>query len=311
MRRPRHKRPYQSRKPQKADGPSGTLIAHLGVAAEVLLDTGERRTARVKRRSGHVVGDRVQLAGEGLIRLERRNELRRRSATGTTHVIGVNLDTLGIVLAPTPVTPRGFIDRALVAALVGGIQPVLIVNKMDCPGYDSLMEELQRTYRDRYRIFRTCAKTRQGLKTLRTFFAEGMRGAFVGTSGVGKSSLTNELVPDLDLRVGEIREASGLGRHTTTVATLHNLPEGGELVDTPGFREFGLIDVAPLDLAHYFPDFAEPKGPNCRFRDCLHHTEPGCTIRQAVEDGHISRERYETYLFLLRELRTLEDETKY
>lgn len=310
QRRPKHKRPYQSRNPVVADGPEGILVAHYGVAVDVRLDTGEIRNARVKRRSGHVVGDRVQLAGEGLVRLERKNEIRRRGSSGNTHVLGVNLDVLGIVVAPTPTTPSGFIDRALVAARAQGLSPFLVANKSDQPGYEDLLQQLSIQFEGLIPVFETCAKKDVGLQPIRDHFAAGLRGAFVGTSGVGKSSLLNRLVPDLDLRVGQIREASGLGRHTTTVATLHILPQGGELVDTPGFREFGLVDVSPLELATNFPGFEQALRQGCRFRDCLHHSEPDCAVRQGVDEGRLKEQRYQGYLALLRELREAEEASR-
>lgn len=297
--------------PQSSRPAEGVIVAHYGVAVDVRLDTGELRNARVKRNSGHVVGDRVRLKGEGLERLERRNALRRRSAGGNHHVIGVNLDVLGIVVACVPETPRGFIDRALVAARAAGIRPFLVVNKADLEGFESLRRQLADRYGSRFALFPVCAARQEGLAPLRRLFAQGMRGAFVGTSGVGKSRLLNTLMPDLSLRVGDIRESSGLGRHTTTVATLHRLPDGGELVDTPGFRDFGLVDVTPLELATHFPDFDQALAAGCRFRNCLHHTEPDCAVRRHLEEQRIAPDRYEAYLEMLRELRELEDRIRF
>jgi ribosome biogenesis GTPase len=279
------------------------LIAHFGVAVCVRLDNGGERIVRVRRNSGHVVGDRVCVGDDQLQRLERRNALQRESLSGGTHTVGVNLDLLAIVVAPMPETPRSFIDRALVAALTADIQPALIINKADIDGFAALHQQLTATYGRFCPILPVCAKRAEGLEELRALFAPDRRGAFVGTSGVGKSSLINVLVPDLDLRVGDIRERSGLGRHTTTVATLQQLPGGGELVDTPGFRDFGLVNVTPLDLAHHFPDFTAARSARCRFRDCLHYAEPDCAVRERVEDGRIAESRYQAYLELLREAR--------
>lgn len=294
----------------------GLLVAHFGVAVEVALDGGERRIVRVQRRSGHVVGDRIELVGERLVRLERRNELRRRDSFGRVHVVAANLDVLGIVVAAKPATPLGFLDRALVAAAVARLEPLVIVNKADLPDSEALVSELRATWPcdatgEPLRVLAVSAAAASGLDELRAIFAgrqEGetatpQRGVFVGTSGVGKSSLANALLPALTLAVGEINELSGLGRHTTTTATLHALPEGGELVDTPGFREFGLVEIDKRELATHFPGFSAIHAQqHCRFADCLHLAEPDCAIKQACERGTLPRARLDAYRELLAEL---------
>jgi ribosome biogenesis GTPase len=128
----------------------------------------------------------------------------------------------------------------------------------------------------------------------------------VGTSGVGKSTLLNALLPDLELAVGAINDASGLGRHITSTATLHALAGGGELIDTPGFRDFGPVEVTARELAAFFPGFEEPLGRGCHFRDCLHRQEPDCRVLAAVEAGEISVHRHGGYLALLSELEGVE-----
>jgi ribosome biogenesis GTPase len=290
----------------------GLIVAHFGVAVEVRLDGGERRSVKVARRSGHVVGDRVELVGERLIRLERRNELRRLDAFGRAHVVAANLDVLGIVVAPRPTTPSGFIDRALVAAAVAGFEPLVILNKADLSEAQALADELRTTWPasasgEPLRIVEVSAKHAQGLVELRAIFAgpPQRRGVFVGTSGVGKSSLVNALLTELALAVGEINPYSGLGRHTTTTATLHGLPEGGELIDTPGFRDFGLVEVGVRELAAWFPGFAGIlAGQHCRFADCLHLAEPDCAIKQARDRGELSDARWQAYRDLVEELRS-------
>src|SRR6185369_9100865 len=128
------------------------------------------------------------------------------------------------------------------------------------------------------------------------------RGVFVGSSGVGKSSLLNVLCPEIDLKVREVSDYKNQGRHTTTVSTLHRLSGGGELVDTPGFREFGLVDITVEELAAYFPGFEEHGEVACRFRNCRHRTEPGCAVISLVELGQIPADRYTVYLELLAEV---------
>jgi ribosome biogenesis GTPase / thiamine phosphate phosphatase len=319
----------------EGSGELGVIVGHYGVAVDVRLDSSSTlRSVKVRRRSGHVVGDRVEVIGERLRRLERRSELRRRDAMGNVHVVAANLDTLGIVIAPVPPSPSGFVDRALIAAEAAGLAPILIVNKADLPECAALLQTLRETWLEgpgaiAVPMLCVSATTGAGLDALLDYFnpnsaasrparsaggpaghsdldlrfAVGRRGAFVGTSGVGKSSLINALLPQLRLPVGEINPYSGLGRHTTTTATLHSLPRGGELIDTPGFRDFGLVDIGIPDLARHFPGFAPLLAAQaCRFADCRHRAEPDCAIKQAVVDGRLAAPRWERYLELLAEL---------
>jgi ribosome biogenesis GTPase len=259
---------------------------------------------RVKRNSGHVVGDNVVVTGEVLKRLPRRTELQRRDARGGIHLVGANLDVLGIVVAP--LSPGGFIDRAIVAAQSAKLQPFLVVNKCDLDGTAELLAELRRVYSGSVSIFPISAAKRSGFAALEEFLSEGHRGAFVGTTGVGKSSLLNVLCPEIDLKVGSLSEYKGMGRHTTTVSTLHALSGGGELVDTPGFRDFGLVDITVEELAEYFPGFEAHRDVSCKFRNCRHRSEPGCAVLELVEQGRISAERYATYMEILKEVEGLQ-----
>jgi len=283
---------------------NGLVVAHHGISVEVLFECGERCMVRVKRSSGHVVGDSVTVTGELLKRLARQTELRRRDARGGIHLVAANLDVLGIVVAP--LSPAGFIDRAIVAARASGLDPFVIVNKCDLGTTTDLVASLNKTYAGSVPIFPLSATMRTGLTPLREFLSKGVRGAFVGTTGVGKSSLLNTLCPDIALRVGELSDYKGAGRHTTTVSTLHALSDGGELVDTPGFRDFGLVNISAKDLSSHFPGFEEHGAVACRFGDCLHRSEPGCAVTALVEQGRIPSDRYQTYLELLAEVETEE-----
>ncbi len=277
------------------------VISHLGVAVDVELSDGTPLRLRVERKSGIVVGDDIEVDGERAKGLARRTELLRRAAGGGVHVVAANLDVLGIVAAVDPPARAGLIDRAAVAARPGGLEPFLIVNKIDLGGADEIVDSARTRVHNEMRCFAVSATSGDGVGALADFLAEAGRGALVGSSGVGKSSLLNALVPGLELKVRALSEAHGAGRHTTTVSTLHRLPAGGELVDTPGVREFGLVDVERQDLARYFPGFSEVSAP-CRFRDCLHKDEPGCAVRQAVDDDDVDPARYVAYLNLLDEL---------
>ncbi len=280
---------------------NGLIVAHYGIAVGVRTKAGETVRVRVRRRSGHVVGDRVTVRDGNLERHPRSSELRRLDSQGEVRVVASNLDILGIMVAPLPLSPETFVDRAVVTARATGMEPFLVLNKSDLPGAADLEADISARYGALMPLFMVSAVDHSGLAPLIEHFSQGHRGAFVGTTGVGKSSLMNVLCPDIDLTVGEINETTGLGRHTTTVATLHALPGGGELIDTPGFRDFGLAEIEPAELGGWFPGFEELLD-RCRFRNCLHRTEPGCAVLKAIGDGTVSTSRHRSYLAILKEL---------
>ncbi len=293
-------------------GEEGLLVAHYGVAVEVVFAaSGVRRMIRVKRSSGHVVGDRVTIRDDILTRLPRKSERSRMDARGGVHIVGANLDILGIVVSCEPLPPPGFIDRAVVAARAAGIQAVLIINKEDLLCAPAYRAAIQQIYRESLTMVSLSAITGTGLSQLGDLFSLGLRGIFVGTTGVGKSSILNGLLPDLNLETGEINEISKRGRHTTTVSTLHTLPGGGELVDSPGFNDFGLVAITARQLALFFPGFEQARETGCRFRDCRHRDEPGCAVSDLLAAGAIDDDRYSTYLQILSEVEGLTAEPKY
>lgn len=290
----------------------GVIVAHYGVAVDVLLaGESKARMIRVKRNSGHVVGDTVEIQGELLKRLERQSELSRLDARGGTHIVGANLDVLCIVVCCEPLSPPEFIYRAIVAARAAQLSPVLVINKSDLPCFDNYRALIQAIFQESVEIFTVSAETGKGLTDLSKFFSKGHRGIFVGPTGVGKSSILNTLIPELNLQTGEISESKKRGRHTTTVSTLHSLSAGGEIIDSPGFNDFGLVDISVQQLAAYFPGFEKADSQPCRFRDCKHHEEPECSITSLVTAGGISKERYTTYLQILSEVTALESEPNY
>lgn len=285
-------------------GRPGKIISHLGVAVEVLFANGDRQPIRVKRKSGHVVGDLVRVWGEELVRQPRRTELRRRDGRGGVHLVAANLDLLCIVVAPRPAPPAGFVDRAIVAARSAGLTPVLVCNKADLDIAPEQLHLLQQTYGTVLPVLALSTKTGSGLDALRQIFAAGQCGAVVGASGVGKSSLLNALCPQIQLKTAPVSGFTGIGTHTTTVATLHSLVDGGELVDTPGFLDFGLVDQSVEQIAEHFPGFEPAAAQSCKFRNCRHLSEPGCVVRGLVEQGVIAMERYQAYAPLLEEAQT-------
>lgn len=262
-----------------------------------------------------VVGDRVAFGvldadGDpptGVIEevLPRRNRISRmaarRSGGHVEQVLMANLDQVVAVQSLREPTPqKGFVDRLLVAAERFRVAGVLVLNKCDLqPGDDgpspwSYFEELG------YRVVWTSAETGQGVEELAGLLA-GRISLLIGASGVGKSTLLNAIEPGLRLRVGEVTEKTGLGRHTTTRTELFPLRSGGFIADSPGIRGFDPWDIDPADLRDYFPDFGEP-GHDCRFRDCLHRDEADCGVKRAVAAGEVPDWRHEAYLALLRDL---------
>ena len=280
----------------------GVIIAHHGIAVDVLFESGRQEMIKVKRRSGHVVGDKVTVRHQRLTRLPRRTELCRRNSRGSIRIVGANLDVLGIVISPLPMPTPGYIDQSIVAARQAELTPVLVINKEDLEEAEAFITRITNTYAGILDIFVVSAETGKGIDALTSFLGRGLRAFFVGITGVGKSSLLNTICPTLDLRVGEIFEAGKRGCNTTTVSSLHRLPGGGELVDTPGFNEFGLVNSTTENLAGVFPGFENLMPGSCRFRDCRHRTEPGCTVSAMVEDGDIPQERYDAYIEILEQL---------
>lgn len=258
------------------------------------------------------VGDRVLIADRGggafsvAQVLPRRTRLSRPDPANPhlERVIVANIDAVVVVVSirTPPLRPR-LIDRYLVAIGRGGAEPVLCVNKLDLLEPAEREAELDRL--EPYRalgvpVLQCSAETGEGIAELRQALA-GKLCAFVGHSGVGKSSLLNALGPELALRTAATSESHGKGRHTTTASTLHELAGGIRIIDTPGIRGFGLWKLEADELHRHFPEFEEPAA-GCRFGDCTHVHEPGCGVRQALEAGAIAPARFEAYLRILQSL---------
>ena len=242
-------------------------------------------------------GDEPTISGVA----RRRSKLSRPDPhiPGMERVLVANIDLVVIVASADrpPFNPRS-VDRYLVAAQAGGATPVLAVNKLDLvddwPEEASLYREID------MRVIGTSAETGAGVAEL----TEAIRGklcAFAGHSGVGKSSLLNAIEPGLDIKTLDVREADGRGRHATTFSSLYELSCGARVVDTPGIREIGLWGMRAEDLSFYFPEFREM--PPCRFRDCSHTHEPGCSVKAALESGGLSEFRYDSYVRILESLK--------
>lgn len=288
---------------------NGTVLERDGSAYRVLTPGGEVRAVlrgKMKRDTPHVVvGDRVRLdlEGEGGVMgiagvEERTSLLARRVPEGRgTRPVVANVDQVLVVTAavdPAPI-PQ-LIDRLLVVAEANELTAAVVINKTDLDPGAALAARMELAG---YRVFRTSARSGEGLEELRAALM-GRESVVTGPSGAGKSSLLNALEPGLGLRTGELSARVRRGKHTTVSAVMVPLAGSGYLVDTPGFSEVGLWGLAPRDLAHCFPEF-RPLVEQCRFPDCSHTHEPGCAVLGAVGGG-VSADRHETYRTLLAEI---------
>lgn len=294
----------------------GRVIAHFGVQVEVeaLEEDLQGQHYRCYIRANLpalVTGDRViwrpakQGAGVIVAQLPRHSELRRPDMRGQLKPVAANVDQIVVVFAPLPEPHANLIDRYLVAASHAGIKPLLLLNKTDLLAgeHGAKARELLRVYRELgYPILDASAEQGDGLEQLQELL-KGKTSVFVGQSGVGKSSLVNRLLPQAQMAVGALSELTHKGTHTTTTARLFHFSCGGSLIDSPGIREFGLAHVEIADVEAGFIEFADYLG-RCRFRDCTHEHEPGCALLQAVDAGHISPLRLESFLLLLKNLDT-------
>jgi ribosome biogenesis GTPase len=257
------------------------------------------------------VGDIVEIdieeeeAGTAIINsiADRRNYINRQSPKSKYqhHIVAANLDQSVLVATlREPRTSQGFIDRFLVASEMYHVPAVIVFNKWDLyrEKEKQQFEEWAAMYGEAgYPVIVCSTVTGEGIEALKQKLA-GKISLFSGHSGVGKSTLLNAILPELKLRTQDVSGWSGKGMHTTTFAEMFDLPGGGSLIDTPGVREFGLVNVTKQELSHYFPEMRSRLN-DCQFNNCQHLNEPGCAIKQAVEEGAITEERYESYISLL------------
>ena len=304
----------------------GLVIKNTGSWYTVRTDDGRDVESKVKgnfrlkeiRSTNPVsVGDRVDIDinNEGtafITKIEdRKNYIIRRASnlSKQSHIIAANLDqAMLIVTVNYPITTTVFIDRFLATAEAYSVPVKLVFNKIDrYKGEDKeYLDALINLYTTiGYPCSTLCAKTEEGLDALKAELKDKIT-LLSGHSGVGKSTIINKLVPGVNLRTGDISEYHNKGMHTTTFSEMIPLPEGGYLIDTPGIKGFGTIEMETAEISHYFPEifkFSE----DCRFNNCSHRHEPGCAVLQELEYHYISESRYKSYLSILED----KEESKY
>ncbi|HET6452359.1 MAG TPA: ribosome small subunit-dependent GTPase A [Spirochaetia bacterium] len=284
-----------------------------------VLANGERLQCRIKgkklketARSYNPIapGDLVEVIPdsihprEGMISavLPRRTRLVRWNKKGRApQLLAANADVAVCVTTPEapPFRPR-FVDRLIVAAESGGVQPLVLMNKCDLPCPADVADRLEHYRRMGYPVLACSARTGEGLDLLRREL-EGRTAVLVGQSGVGKSSLLNALSPGLDLRTGDLSHKHNRGNHTTNYSVLLFVESGLRIVDTPGVRELELAEILPEEVGFHFRDFI-PYMQQCSYQPCLHDDEPDCAVARAVQRGEIHPDRYESYRRILQEL---------
>ena len=305
----------------------GLVLKSTGKIYNIILENGEiiKATIRGKLRieglkttNPIAAGDRVELTAASDTNsqdskisysiqsiLARKNYIVRKSTnlSKQMQIIAANVDhAYLLVTLKSPITQIGFIDRFLVSAESFRIPTSLLFNKIDLFGEDEehLFDELSATYSSLgYSCHRICAENASQVSFLREEIKD-KQVMISGNSGVGKTTLVNSLDPTLTLRTGEISKVHEQGKHTTTFAEMHKLSSGGYIIDTPGIRAFGVIDLEKDHMAHYFPEMRNLIGA-CRFHNCLHLNEPNCAVKDAVEKDEIAFSRYQSYLDLMYE----------
>ena len=288
---------------------TGLVIQHHGKQAIVETSSGELVDCKIRQNLGSIVcGDEViwqkTLEEQGVILAvkERKNVLARPDFRKRPKAFVANIDQIVIVAAVEPELSRHLLDRYLEILETIKLPGIIVANKIDLLSDEnktSISNQLA-TYKDiGYTIIYTSAKTDHELSELKAALLN-KRSILVGQSGVGKSSIINNLLPDLDVRIGKLSQANH-GKHTTSSSVLYHMPTGGDIVDSPGIRDFSIWHIDPQDIEAGFIEFSPYKGL-CRFNNCKHLNEPGCAIKQAVVENEISKERFLSYQHMLEEI---------
>lgn len=277
-------------------------VLHVGETVRCRI-RGRLRLKGVRSTNPVVVGDEVACeadeGGDYVIAdiLPRRNYVIRRASnlSKESHIIAANVDqALLMASLRSPETPTEFVDRFLVTCEAYKVPVTILLSKLDLQDAEAVAE-FRAVYEGAgYRVLEVSVREGRGVEEVRELLA-GRTTLVSGNSGVGKSTLIQAIDPSLDIRTGEISESHHKGRHTTTFSTMYPLAGGGAVIDTPGIKGFGLIDIDDAELWHYFPEMMRT-APDCRFYNCTHTHEPGCAVTEAVKAGEIAWPRYESYL---------------
>lgn len=292
----------------------GLIIKTTGSQCTVIFDDGSIIEARVrgkirldgiKSTNPVAVGDRVEVEGESITAIKpRKNYIIRKSMNWSkqSQIIAANIDLLVLVITLChPETSNEFIDRMLTVAEAYNIPAILVFNKADL--FDENLNKLFHAYKNLYeqigyKCFKISTLSGDGITELKEIL-HGKTSLLSGNSGVGKSSIINTLCPNLDLRTGEISAYHDKGMHTTTFSQMLPFMDG-YLIDTPGIKGFGLINFNRNEIGHFFPEIFKAS-KNCRFNNCTHTNEPGCAVKEGVDNQTISRSRYASYLSMLND----------
>ena len=290
----------------------GLVICNFGNQADVEdLETGQTLRCHLRANLGDIAtGDRVmwqslsvEARDEGVINsvLRRSSELHRPDSFGKLKLVAANLNRALITIAPEPEAHTNLVDRYLVASETLGLEPIILINKLDLLNDDHPLNSLGAFYQELgYKVTRVSAKCGSGMASL-TEHLKNNSCVFVGQSGVGKSSIIQALLPDEPIKIGRLSHQVKKGRHTTTHARLYHLPDGGDLIDSPGIREFGLWHLQSDQVAMGFIEFRPHLG-RCKFRNCSHSNEPQCALLSALKQGEISQQRFNSYRHIVDNL---------
>lgn len=277
----------------KMDDITSTNPVAVGDMIEMEIEAEESNTAII---------DEIHDRGNYINRQSPRNKYQH-------HIVASNLDqSMLVATLKEPKTSQGFIDRFLVASEMYHVSPIIVFNKSDLYRKKEMDKyELWKGMYEQvgYKVFLISAINNEGISAINDQLKDKTT-LISGHSGVGKSSLLNSIFPEMNLRTKDISGWSGKGQHTTTFAEMFDLPFGGKIIDTPGMREFGLVDLSRQELSHYYPEMRD-KLNNCQFNNCLHINEPGCAIKEAVTNGEIHEDRFVSYYGILESI----EERKY